>query len=93
MQSDRSDSTKKTLRALEKVFAAEIVGHLPFQSKAKIFAELCDVGLLEPMQRRFGGRFPVTVSGYQLTHAGRITYCASCEGEDVRADGPKAHPG
>jgi len=71
--------SQKTLKALERVFAAEIAGCLPFQSKAKVFQDLCDDGLLEPMQRKFSGRFPVTVSGYQLTHAGRITYCASCE--------------
>ena len=81
--SDQPNTTpKKTLVALEKVFAAEIAGRLPFQSKAKLFGRLCDEGLLEPMERVLGGRFPVSISGYQLTHAGRITYCTSCDGED-----------
>lgn len=72
-------TTKAELNALEKVFAAEIEGRLPFQSKAKIYRDLCDDGFLEQMECKFGdGRFAVTVSGYQLTHAGRITYCASC---------------
>lgn len=72
-------TTKAELSALEKVFEAEINGRLPFQSKAKIFRRLCEGGYLEAMERRFGdGTFAVTVSGYQLTHAGRITYCASC---------------
>ena len=69
---------KKTLAALEKVFVAEIENRLPFQSRAKVYERLCDEGLLAPMQRVFGAsdRFPVTVSGYQLTHAGRIVYCS-----------------
>jgi hypothetical protein len=71
---------KKVLKALEKVFAAEINDRLPFQSKAIIFKQLCDDGLIEPYQRTFGAgtAMPVTCSGYQLTHAGRIMYCASC---------------
>ena len=75
--------TKTKLAALEKVFAAEVDGRLPFQSKAKIFKQLHVDGLIEPMTIVLGGRLPVSVSGYQLTHAGRIMYCASCDGEDV----------
>jgi hypothetical protein len=26
-----------------------------------------------------GGRFPVVVKGYALTHAGRLAYCLTCE--------------
>jgi hypothetical protein len=73
-------TTKAELNALEKVFAAEIEGRLPFQSKAKIYRRLCDDGLLAPMERRIGAdRFGVIiVSGYELTHAGRILYCSQC---------------
>ena len=77
-------TSKKVLQALEKVFAAEVEGRLPFQSRAKVYSSLCDDGLLEPMTMVLGGqsdRFPVTMSGYQLTHAGRITYCESCRDE------------
>lgn len=74
--------TRKILAALEKVFVAEIEGRLPFQSSAKVYSELSDGRLIEPMERVFGGRFSVTVSGYQLTHAGRITYCESCRDQD-----------
>jgi hypothetical protein len=71
--------TKAEMGALEKVFAAEIDGRLPFQSKAKIFRRLCDDGYLQTMESKFGGdRFAITVTGYQLTHLGRLTYCASC---------------
>ena len=72
----------RTLAALEKIFAAEIEGHLPFQSRAKIYRELCEEGLAEPMVRVFGGRFPVTTTGYQLTHVGRYIYCSSCADEE-----------
>lgn len=71
-------ASKKVLSALERVFAAETAGHLPFQSKALIYLDLCDEGLVEPMERAFSGRFPIIVKGYQLTHAGRLLYCASC---------------
>jgi hypothetical protein len=71
-------ATKKVLRALERVFAAEIEDRLPFQSNALIYLDLCDEGMVEPMERTSGGRFPVIVKGWQLTHAGRITYCGSC---------------
>ena len=74
-------TTKAELNALEKVFTAEIEDRLPFQSKAKIFRQLCEDGMLEPMERQFRpDRFgAITVSGYQLSHAGRLTYCMSCD--------------
>lgn len=76
----RTWPSKAALNALERVFGAEIEGRLPFQSKAKIFQQLHDDGLVEPMERQFGGdRFgPITVKGWQLTHAGRFLYCSSC---------------
>lgn len=72
--------TKSELKALEKVFISEINNCLPLQSKAKIYSRLRDEGYLEDMSRVYGAneRFPITVTGYQLTHLGRITYCASC---------------
>lgn len=71
-------ATKAEMKALERVFSAEIQGHLPFQSKAAIFKQLRADGLVEPMERTFDGRFAVTVHGWQLTHAGRFLYCSSC---------------
>jgi hypothetical protein len=77
--------TKAELRVLEKMFAHEInvaMSHskLPpiFQSKAKILDRLKDKGLVEPVEHELGGRFPMTIKGYLLTHSGRLTYCASC---------------
>lgn len=77
-------ATKKELAALEKIFAAEIENRLPFQSKAKIYPQLSEDGLVAPMTRQFGAdRFgPITVKGWQLTHAGRYLYCASCDDVD-----------
>lgn len=72
--------TKKAhLQILEKVFEAEINDRLPFQKKAKVMAEMETLGLVEPMQRVLGGRFPVHLSGWALTHAGRIAYCETCK--------------
>ena len=68
--------TKADVNALGKIFAAEINGNLPFQSKAQIYLELCDRGLAAPMMRRLGsGPFAVIVRGFELTHAGRLLYC------------------
>ena len=71
-------TTKATIQALERVWAAEIEGRLPYQSKARVYEKLRDEGLVETMQRHFGGRFAVTVTGWQLTHAGRLLYCSNC---------------
>lgn len=71
--------TKAKLKALEKVFAAEVEGRLPFQSKAKIMQKLCEEGLVAPMERTFPGVFfSVRVKGWELTHAGRFLYCSNC---------------
>ena len=72
--------TKKQIQALENVFAAEITDRLPFQSKARIYAGLVEAGYLQPDTRTFGlgERFPVTVYGYALTHAGRYAYYEQC---------------
>jgi hypothetical protein len=71
--------TKAEIKALERVFAAEIENRLPFQSMAKIFQRLAADGMIEPMERRFNGDSfgPITINGWQLTHLGRLTYCTS----------------
>jgi hypothetical protein len=74
-----SAGPKAKLRALEKIFACEIEDRLPFQSKAAIYRQLLDEGLVDEMERHFGsGWSSVTVKGYCLTHAGRLKYCESC---------------
>lgn len=67
---------KRHVLSLEKVFHAEIENRLPFQSKGKTFVELANHGYLEIGKRVIGaGRFPAIVSGYCLTHKGRMAYC------------------
>lgn len=76
-------TTKAELKALEKVFAAEVENRLPFQSKAAIYQSLLEQGMIQPFETTFGqGWSAVTVKGYQLTHLGRMSYCLSCEGDD-----------
>lgn len=76
--------TVKELKALEKVFAAEIENRLPFQSRAKIFADLCADGYLAKIETTYGsGWLAVKVAGYTLTHAGRIEYCLSCDDSEA----------
>jgi len=73
--------TKPELRLLEKAFEAEVNGALSahgihlLQTKSKVAVKLAEEGYLHFTQTTFHG---VTVSGYELTHLGRITYCASC---------------
>lgn len=88
MQSEKAKSEttpppKKVLRALEKVFSAEIENRLPFQSKASIYRDLLAAGLVQWTSCSFGnGWSAVTVSGYELTHAGQYLYCSNCEDVD-----------
>lgn len=72
--------TKARFKALERIFAREIEGTLPFQSRAKIYDEMAADGLVEFGTFNLGkDRFGVIkVSGWSLTHAGRISYCMNC---------------
>lgn len=72
--------TKARFNALERIFAREIDGTLPFQSRAKIYEQMAQDGLVEQMTRSFGrDRFGmIMVMGWSFTHAGRIAYCMNC---------------
>lgn len=72
---------KADLAVLEKAFAAEVERRLPFQSRSEIAHRLAKEGYLQPMEITVGAgtRFPVLVKGFELTHAGRLMYCASCD--------------
>jgi hypothetical protein len=48
------------------------------QTKSKVALKLVEEGYLIKDSQTIGGRFPVTVHGYRLTHLGRITYCVGC---------------
>jgi len=71
--------TKADLAVLGRVFAAEVNGLLPAQMKSKRATALAERGYLVPDERVFGGRFPLRVTGYALSHAGRLAYCMSQE--------------
>lgn len=46
-------TTKAELKALERIFVAEINGHLPLQSKAKIYERMEADGLVQRDEKRF----------------------------------------
>lgn len=73
--------TKAEIQALEKIFALEIDGRLPLQSKAKIYHRLEAMGCVRKGTRCYGkDRFgPITAVGWFLTHRGRYQYCLSCD--------------
>ena len=77
--------TKAELNMLEKLFSAEIEhamgkSTLPFcfQSKAKILEKLADENMVEKIEIELGGRCPMIIRGWVLTHYGRMTYCENC---------------
>lgn len=82
---------KKELNALGLVYSNEVERAVcepkhgfPFQSKAKIFKQLVAEGFLEERTVMHGASpFSVSFSGYELTHAGRLMYCMSCEDEET----------
>lgn len=74
---------KSELAMLEKVFAAEIAGSLPFQTKGQVATELCESGHLEHGVDVIHG---VRVEGYWLSELGRMVYCQSCADVEVPTD-------
>ena len=74
---DASHLTKKDFALLEKVFAREIDG-LILQSKSKEYDRLETKGYVEHVTEFLGGRFPMEIKGWCLTHLGRWAYCAAC---------------
>lgn len=80
MKSNAGTLPKRVFIALERVFTAEIRGHL-FQSKARIYTTLAAEWYAEQVTETYGAgtRFPVTCTGYVLTHKGRYAYCSQCK--------------
>lgn len=66
---------RKQAAALERIFAREISGSpLPIlQSRAKIYEKLAGDGMVIRTEIRVKGE--AKVSGWLLTHRGRIAYC------------------
>ena len=68
---------KQELNTLENAFECEVNGALTgntgiFQTTSKIAEKLCVDGYLVKAERQSKGVFPMTISGYELTHAGRF---------------------
>lgn len=78
--------TKAELKMLERLFAAEIEGRLPFQSKAKIMERLEGDGYVQRTKREYpADRFgPIVVEGWCLTLLGNLTYCTSCPDPEAK---------
>lgn len=84
------EMNKHELDILERAFAAEIEAavnktSLPlYQTKSKLADSLVDRQFLKRATITLPGRFPVEVTGYALTEAGRLTYCFSdrCSGDE-----------
>ena len=67
---------KRELQMLERVWIAEIEGRLPLQTKSKVAEKLTEDGYLIHDATVMGG---ARVEGYWLSHAGRLSYCMSCD--------------
>lgn len=72
--------SREELTALDDVYIAELEGASPFESKKRIYKELCYVGLIEMVEakisRHLVGKSPLSVSGYRPTAAGKIVLYA-----------------
>lgn len=77
---------QKDIALLERAFKTEILAALEgtprlMQTKATARADaLVADGLLTKCVEFWRG---IKIEGYELTHAGRFAYCATCEGEDA----------
>ncbi len=73
----------RELKILEAAYEAEVSAAVRgginiYQNKSKLAQKLEKDGLLQTASTTLGGRFPVTITGYRLTHAGRLLYCGTC---------------
>jgi hypothetical protein len=79
---------KAELKALETLFSHDIEQAMrpasqprfPHQSRAKVFRDLEGEGLVKKVSFSYG-RPALTVEGWELTTAGHLAYCLSCDGE------------
>jgi len=81
-----AEVSRQELKMLERMFTAEVEhalseSRLPhcYQSKAKVIQTLREKNMIEAVSFKVGhDALACTVSGYVLTHYGRMIYCASC---------------
>lgn len=85
LNTDAKDLSKREYAMLEKIFGADIEAALSksprvFQTNStKVIHALRDKGMVRETEERLGGRFPVTIKGWELTALGHMTYCMSCD--------------
>lgn len=71
----------KRLNLLERAYDAEVNAALNgsglhiLQTKSALAKQMAEEGYLQEVKVTFSG---VTVEGYELTHAGRMSFCMSC---------------
>lgn len=78
---------KAELDALEALFSHEVesavnpkASGLPYQSRRKVFRELEADGLVRKVSVQHGKPpFVIVIEGWQLTTAGHLLYCMSCD--------------
>ncbi len=71
--------SKANMKVLEQAFMAEIGGRM-FQRQSQRIRKLAADGYLQPIEQQFTSALGfITCKGWELTHAGRLTYCASCK--------------
>jgi hypothetical protein len=82
--------TRAELKILEKIYEGEIVAALEqnslrriFQSKSKALLKLEAEGYVKRVEETIrpdkSCPFPITISGWELTIAGNLAYCMSCD--------------
>ena len=72
----------RTLKQLEKLFAAEIHGQ-DVQLHKKTADRLERLGFIaRDIRSERAGPFPMTVEFHRLTHLGRYTYCETCTDDE-----------
>ena len=75
---------KRDFELLGHVFDYETRNLLPAQiGKSKAVASLHERGYIQPMTEILPGPFSIRIEGWELTHAGRLTYCANCSDENA----------
>lgn len=70
--------TAAQARVLERIFAREINGQMWQGRMSKALKECIDEQFCEPCADVLGGRLPVLIEGYMLTHRGRIEFGEWC---------------
>lgn len=83
---------KSDLKLLERIFAHDVESAIggssfPYQSRSKQYERLEKEGYIKKSMVILPGRFPVTITGWDLTLLGHATYCMSCDDKASMGEG------